>query len=105
MNPDLASVILTSVVIASIVSSLISGFFIFMSERSKRISEEKRVKLEIAAKLTELHDKKVVEFIKMKTGKVFWRNHVNSFKNYYKFLEEIWNKGKYEGKDFDSPIE
>lgn len=103
MPESILNAILTSIVVSALVSSSIGGLFLFFSERSKRISEEKRTKMEIASKLTELHDRKVIETIKMKVPKVFWRNQATSFKAYYDFLESIWDN-KDAPKDFDSPI-
>ena len=102
MKESVYTIILTSVVISSIVSSIIGGIFIYLNERSKRLSEEKRVKLEIASKLTELHDKKVVELLN-KSGKVFWRNHAKTYKGYYDYICKIWD-GKPIDEDFDSPV-
>lgn len=100
---DLIPIILTSVVVSSAISSLITGIFIFFNERSKKNSEEKRLRMEIACKLTELHDNKVVKLFKISPNKVLWRNHSKTFKDYCDYLEKVWNKKKV-SEDFDSPI-
>ena len=103
MDKDVVENLLIPILASATVSSIISGVFLFLSERSKRISEEKRVKMETAAKLTELHDNKVRDLMKI-SRKTLWRNHAHTFYNFYTYVERVWKTGEYDGDNFDSPI-
>lgn len=97
-------IIFTSVVIASITSSVITGVFLILSDMARRKHEQKRVLMESAIKLVELYDNKTNKFVDLKIGKVYWKNQSSTFKNFYGYLEEIWKKGKSEKDGFDAPI-
>lgn len=84
------SIILTSVV----VSALISGVFLLINEILRQKSEEKRIRIEIAIRLTKMRDEQIGEIIRKTNKKVLWPSSLNTFEKTFKAVEEIWN-GKY----------
>lgn len=96
---EIVGVILTSVV----VSSLVSGIFLIINDFLRRKSEEKRVMLETAIKLTEFRNNQIVEALKRTDKKVFWPAPISTFEKTFKFVKDIW-EGKYQ-KGNKPPLE
>ncbi|MEK7071258.1 MAG: hypothetical protein AAB966_05620 [Patescibacteria group bacterium] len=92
-------IILTS----ALVSSLFSGVFLIFNDWLRRRSEEKRIMLETAIKLTELRNEQTVEIIKRTSKKVLWPAPLNTFEKTFRAVEDIW-KGKYKKSD-KAPLE
>jgi hypothetical protein len=81
------SIILTS----AAVSAIISGVFLIFNDYLRRKSEEKRVLLETAIKLTELRNEQITEIIKITSKKVLIPAPLNTFEKTFKRVEAIWN--------------
>jgi hypothetical protein len=94
MSIDLFDIILTS----AVVSSLISGVFLIINDYLRRKSEEKRVMLETAIKLTELRNEQTLEIIKRTAKKVLWPAPLNTFEKTFKSVKDIW-EGKYKNEN------
>jgi hypothetical protein len=99
MSLNLFEIILTS----AVVSSLFSGIFLIINDYLRRKSEEKRIMLEVAIKLTELRNEQTLEIIKRTTRKVLWPAPLNTFEKTFKSVSDIWN-GKY-AKQNKPPLE
>lgn len=86
MSPDLVITILTSTVI----SSIVSGICLLINEYLRRKSEEKRIMLETAIRLTQLRGEQTLEVIKMSSKKVLWPAPINTFEKTLRLVEKIW---------------
>jgi hypothetical protein len=91
--------ILTSAAVASIISSV----SLILNDFFRRKSEEKRVLLETAIKLTELRNEQTLEIIKRTAKKVLWPAPLNTFEKTFKSVKDIW-EGKYQ-KEKKPPLE
>lgn len=98
MQINYFTIILTSAVI----SALISGIFLIWSDWLRRKSEEKRLILEIAIKLTKFRDEQIGEILKRTNKKVLWPAPLNTFEKTVKEVFRIWS-GKSK-KNYKPPL-
>lgn len=91
MQPNIFIIILTSAVI----SSIISGIFLFINDHFRRKSEEKRFLVEAALKLTKMEDERKGEIAKYLriNEKMPWPISEESFINTFNKIKKLWNKG------------
>lgn len=95
--------IILIVLTSAVISALISGLFLLVNDLLRRKSEEKRVMLEIAIKLSKMRDEQIGEILKRTKKRVLWPSPLNTFEKTYREVFRIWS-GKYK-KNSKPPLE
>jgi len=88
--------ILITIIGSAGVASIVSGLFLLVNDHLKRVSEEKRLKMEIALKLTKMKDEQVGEIVKRTPAgtkiTVTWLDPSDNLKEYLKRIKKLWNE-------------